>query len=116
MFTTGIFTTHIPYLAFVCMYVIILIGGQGRINVKVPAGEQKVIKICNFSQNYNSTEQFNVEQWQLNDYPYLRLPSVIHCPDQIKKRTVSALNFFLQEMDGYGIFCRPPPENSARVI
>jgi hypothetical protein len=115
MFTTGIFTTHLPYLAFVCMYMILLIGGHGKIPVKIPVAEQEVIKIKPFSQSYNFIEQINNEQRPGDYRTPLKVNSFVFINAQKEKRAVLSLNPPMQGMADYFLFSRPPPKCSVTI-
>jgi hypothetical protein len=116
MFTTGIFTTHLPYLAFVCMYLIILIGGHGKVPGDVPVADQEAIKVRHFIQNTIHLEEIDCEHWQVNDHFSFRLKRSIFLPARKINHAVHTQVSFVQEMDVYGIFCRPPPEISAGIL
>jgi hypothetical protein len=113
MFTTGIFTTHLPYLAFVCMYMVLLIGGHGKIPVKIPVAEQEAIKIWPSSQNCNFIEQFYNEQRPGEYHPPSKLNPIFVINAPKEKWAVFPSIFLIQELAFYFNFSRPPPMYSA---
>lgn len=116
MFTTGIFTTHLPYLAFVCMYMMILTGGFIKVPVDAPVADQEVIKVRHLIEDTIHLEQIDCEYLQVSDQSSYRLSPLIFIPARKIKHAFPILISFTREMDDYGIFCRPPPEISEGII
>ena len=108
MFTFGIFTTHIPYIAFVVFYAYFLFFG---IN-KASSGEQSFMdseiqtQICHHAHSYEFIED-NVQLQAFGDFILSDFKDILF------KRTVfqpkTHVNKFLSSDIYAVIFCRPPP-------
>jgi hypothetical protein len=113
MFTTGIFTTHLPYLAFVFMYMVLLMCGNEKIPVSIPVEEQETINFSPSSQNCYFIKQFNDEQRRGEYHPPSKLNPILVITAPKEKQAKFLSISLIQELAFYFIFSRPPPLYSA---
>jgi hypothetical protein len=109
MFTVGIFTTHIPYIAFVVFYAWFLLFGIG----KAASGEIET------GEKYCKTEWVAEKHYDFSDSNsgnYYIVQSLInnHGFEEIhfKRKIIYPANTFLEHKQDYfcsSLFCRPPP-------
>ncbi len=110
MFTIGIFSTHIPYIAFILFYAYFFVAGVNKaVEGEIPAEE-----------NFHKTEIYasdNHRNLNVDTYQFL-----CEISDQVK--SASFVDFLFQRKINYpeysstkfrnefyfeSIFCRPPP-------
>ena len=110
MFTIGIFTTHLPYIAFVVFYAFFLFfgvnkassgeiqWGENNLVLKAPAGELNETDTADFS-NYQSHERTGIFSPGTNNF-FAYKEHIQHTgyPEKIRQC------FFAQ-----ALFSRPPP-------
>lgn len=110
MFTFGIFTTHLPYVAFAVFYAYFLLFGVNKaVSGEIENGE----KLC--KTEWTARNHFNKEDVKAFHY------SDFHC-DEIQNQRHSVFeakpgiiplefqaSFFISEKYFTQLFCRPPP-------
>jgi len=112
MFTVGIFSTHLPYIAFVFFYAFFFLFGIQKASAVEVNGEAsiKILSVktdahTNFSEGYNiySSHDNNVSRLQLTYYKYF--------DDKILGVFLSRKDHIVQILLHTPLFYRPPPVN-----
>jgi hypothetical protein len=112
MFTVGIFSTHLPYVAFVFFYAFFFIFGIQKVSAGEVSSEAsvKILSVktdahTNFSEGYNiySSQDNTVSLFQLTDYKYFN--------DKIQKIFIPHKDHMAKAAFYTALFCRPPPIN-----
>jgi hypothetical protein len=110
MFTVGIFTTHIPYIAFVLFYAYFFVAGMNRaVAGKIPTEENvhktEIYASDSFTDSKTDTYHFFCkvsafcESKKQENFLFERK---INYPEYLN-------NGFVPEFYFESIFCRPPP-------
>jgi hypothetical protein len=109
MFTVGIFTTHIPYIAFVVFYAWFLLFGVGKAaSGEIETGE-KYCKTEWVAENHydisdSNSGNYYVVQGLINNYGFEEI--------DFKRKLIYPEYAFLEHKQDYfcsSLFCRPPP-------
>jgi hypothetical protein len=110
MFTIGIFTTHIPYIAFVCFYALFFLFGYQKIaekdtsaEVKFTRNELTITMDNQFSDNSRSSD--------FNDFHLSHIPKNerLFYVDRITKFRIPPNEQIQPGNFGFSNFSRPPP-------
>jgi hypothetical protein len=110
MFTIGIFSTHIPYIAFVCFYAFFFLFGYQKIaeedtstEVKFTRNELTTTIDNQFSDNSRNSD---FDDFQISNVP--KNERIIYV-DKIMKFRIPPNEQFQPEIFGFSNFSRPPP-------
>lgn len=109
MFTFGIFTTHLPYVAFVVFYAYFLLFGVNKaVSGEIETGE-KFVKTEWFTQKHFNKE--NVKTFHYSDFNCVEIHNQRHHVFETKLRKISPeiQISFSSELYSTQFFCRPPP-------
>lgn len=110
MFSFGLFTTHLPYIAFVAFYAYFLIFGVDQAqNEKIKVTEHSSIQI---KQQVNSFEPTTVSVFDIQKQMFAELVKqvVYNCRKSKQKWKRSYQHtFYISDYIGNHLFCRPPP-------
>lgn len=109
MFTFGIFTTHLPYIAFVVFYAGLLIFGGEKTSVNdVGIGEGVVVKLPAFSDD-NPTDTGD-SLFSAGFSCYTEEKIIIHKHVELSPHPLSKHNTPLRNLNyRFPLFSRPPP-------
>jgi hypothetical protein len=110
MFSVGIFSTHIPYIAFVAFYAYFLLFGINQSSSGKFQTADKVLKIEFQSEKYYASSSSNLSYFDTAEVAVLRKMAF----DEMlfkRKRTVFAVSDSKSQQNNYWAthFCRPPP-------
>jgi hypothetical protein len=110
MFTIGIFTTHIPYIAFVVFYAFFFLFGYQNIAEEKISTEKKFtlneLTIKADNQFFNNSGSFNVDDFHMSCVPKNER---IFYVDRITRFYNSSYNSFQSGNFAFSNFSRPPP-------
>jgi len=111
MFTVGIFSTHLPYIAFVTFYAYFFLVGIPKASGGDLSSDESVFSFeTNFVQKYDFSDQYDYNIDQISQvYFYHSTNSVF-----TSEKKLLFLNTHQQKVKqnllSYSEFCRPPPE------
>ena len=112
MFTVGIFTTHIPYIAFVVFYAYFILFGINKASSgELSATDSEIKTQITFSPNSNKSIQDTYNYHAYGDF----IPNNFN--DIVFTRQVFLPKIYLNKFRSAEIyiatFCRPPPSEVA---
>jgi len=112
MFTVGIFSTHLPYIAFVFFYAFFFIFGIQKASAGEVSGEASVkILSLKTDAHTNFSEGHNIYSFQDNHVSRVQLTYYKYFDDKIQGVFLSRKDHIAQILLHTPLFCRPPPVN-----
>lgn len=110
MFTIGIFSTHIPYIAFVCFYAFFFLFGFQKIAEEETQPEKKItlneLTLNNDNQFSNTFKSFDFDDFNINNGP---ISERIFYVDRLTKFRIPPNEQMQPLVFGFANFSRPPP-------
>ncbi len=112
MFTVGIFTTHIPYIAFVVFYAFFLIFGADKAaSGEIQLGEESIMVASHHSKIYTETGHDNFYNFHYQSGPF-QFPPGVNEVFIFKRKLKQGTQLLLKDWHcsiSPVLFSRPPP-------
>lgn len=109
MFTVGIFTTHIPYIAFIACYAwFLLFGVEQATEGKIQIAEKSIQIEYHVNQAHANTDR----SLAFFDQPEIDFETHNNCNNLCsnqKWKVHQSLRFYAKDIILDSLFCRPPP-------
>ncbi|WP_347839339.1 hypothetical protein [uncultured Draconibacterium sp.] len=112
MFTFGIFTTHLPYLAFIAFYAYFLLFGIERTHEGTLQVSEKSIQIEYHVQQFEANSVITSAFYCFSDIDLMHLKKFSNATIKQKWKIHQSPHHYAQEFTLESQFCRPPPSPS----
>lgn len=109
MFSVGIFTTHIPYIAMIAFYAFFLLFGVEKAREEKIKLTEKSVSVEYHLNSFNNTQVFNTVCFYTHVTETIPQQQFEKLEVKQKWKFRNIVKFSHQEYSGNPLFCRPPP-------